>query len=118
MENRLKKRSIARKRRVFRVRKKLKGTLSKPRLSVSKTNKHLFAQLIDDENGNTLAAAGTLSKEKLKKSKDSAKLIGTKLAEIAKEKKINSIIFDRGRFKYHGLIALLAEGAREGGLEF
>ena len=118
MENRLKKRKITRKRRVFRVRKKVKGTLDKPRLCVIKTNKHLYAQLIDDESGNTLAAAATLSKEKLNKSKTVAKEIGMSLAKIAKDKNINTVVFDRGRFKYHGLIAHLADGAREGGLEF
>lgn len=119
MEKRLKKRDVSRSRRVLRVRKNLKGTLAKPRLSVCKTNKHMYAQLIDDENGHTLASATSLSKEeKERKSKEVAKKIGLKLAQIAKEKNINKIVFDRGRFKYHGLIAHLADAAREGGLEF
>ena len=118
MEKRLQKRKITRNRRVFRVRKKLNGTLSKPRLCVSKTNKHMYAQLIDDENSTTLASACTLSKDKQKKSKDSSKQIGLTIAKLAKEKNINTVVFDRGRFKYHGLIAHLADGAREGGLEF
>jgi large subunit ribosomal protein L18 len=118
MEKRLNRVKISRQRRVFRVRKALKGTLTKPRLSVYKSNKHLYAQLIDDTNSHTLASACTLSKEKMKKSKESAKQIGLTIAKLAKEKNINNIVFDRGRFKYHGLIAHLADGAREGGLEF
>lgn len=118
MENSLKKRKITRKRRVFRVRNKLRGTLAKPRLCVNKTNKHIYAQLIDDENGVTLAHACTLSDKKLKKSITTAKAIGENLAKIAKEKNINTIVFDRGRFKYHGIISHLADGAREGGLQF
>lgn len=118
MEKRLQKREISRSRRVFRVRKKLKGTLVKPRLSVCKSNNHLYAQLIDDENSLTLVAASTLSKEKVKKTKESAKQVGLRLAQLAKEKNINIVVFDRGRYKYHGLIAHLADGAREGGLEF
>lgn len=118
MDKSLKKRDISRKRRVLRVRKKLKGSLSKPRLCVCKTNKHLYAQLIDDENGNTLLSAATLSKEKVKKSKESVKQLGLQLAKEAKEKNINRVVFDRGRNKYHGLVASLADGAREGGLEF
>jgi large subunit ribosomal protein L18 len=118
MEKSLAKLKISRHRRVLRVRKTLNGTLMKPRLSVCKSNKHLYAQLIDDENSHTLAFASTLSKEKMKKSKESAKEVGLKLAKIAKEKNINRVIFDRGRYKYHGLIAHLADGAREGGLEF
>lgn len=118
MQNSLKKRKKTRFRRVLRVRKKLCGSKLKPRLSIHKTNKHLYAQIIDDESGTTLAASSTLSKEKLKKSKDSAKVIGLKLAKSALEKDIKFVIFDRGRFKFHGLIAELASGAREGGLEF
>ena len=108
-----------RKRRVFRTRKNLKGTNEKPRLSVHKSNKHLFVQMIDDESGKTIAAVGTNSKDvKMKKSKQSAEKLGEIIASIAKEKKINKIVFDRGRFKYHGLIQLLADSARKAGLEF
>jgi large subunit ribosomal protein L18 len=119
MDNSLRKRDISRKRRVLRVRKKLKGTAIKPRLCVSKSNKHILAQLIDDQNCVTIAATGTLSKgNKLKKSVESSKQIGQKIAELAKEKNISTVVFDRGRLKYHGLIASLADGARENGLEF
>ena len=116
----LTKRKITRNRRTFRVRKKLRGTKEKPRLSVNKSNKNLFIQLIDDENACTIAAIGTNSKEfkKEKKSKKTAALLGKKIALMAKEKKIETIIFDRGRYKYHGLLAELANGARSEGLKF
>jgi len=119
MSSALERKKISRKRRVFRIRKSLKGTGKKPRLSVFRSNRHLYAQLIDDENSKTIAAYGTLSKEITgKKSKENAALIGTKIAEMAKKKKIKNIIFDRGRFKYHGLIAELANAARKAGLQF
>ncbi len=120
MSHDLNKRTRVRKKRAFRVRKKVRGTAERPRLSVHKTIKHIGAQLIDDENGVTLAMFSTLSKEATgqKKSKDGARFVGQKIAELAKGKKIGSIVFDRGRFKYHGLVAALAEGARDGGLKF
>ena len=118
MENRLKKRKVTRRRRVFRVRKKIRGSAEKPRLCVSKSNKNIFAQLIDDEKGLTIASASTLSKQKIKLTKESAKQVGQKIAQEAKKKKIKSVVFDRTRFKYHGLIANLADGARASGLEF
>jgi large subunit ribosomal protein L18 len=113
-------RDRARKSRVMRVRKKLHGSAEKPRLSVSKTNCHIYAQLIDDEAGITLGGFGTLSKScsEKRKSKKSAQLIGKQIAEIAKGKNINAVIFDRGRYKFHGLIAELANSAREAGLQF
>lgn len=115
----LKKRNISRKRRIFRVRKRIVATKDKPRMSVCKTNKHLFVQLIDDENAKTLVALGTYSKEfkSLKKSKTSAIELGKKIAEIAKSKKIHEVVFDRGRYKFHGLIAELANAARKAGLK-
>ena len=119
MLNNLKKRKISRKRRVLRVRKKLHGTKLCPRMSIFKSNKHLYLQLIDDENGATLAAIGTNSKDfKKKKSKEAAVALGKKIVEVAKEKKISQVIFDRGRYKYHGLIAYLADEARSTGLKF
>ena len=115
-------RANARAKRVMRVRKKLRGTAERPRLSVSKTNLHLYAQLIDDENSVTLAGVGTLSetnqKEFGRKSKEAAKAIGVQIAEMAKKLNIKAVLFDRGRFKYHGHIAELATGAREAGLQF
>ncbi|NGX57058.1 MAG: 50S ribosomal protein L18 [Candidatus Anoxychlamydiales bacterium] len=117
MESEIIKRNISRKRRKLRVSKKLRGDINKPRMSVTKTNKHLFVQLIDDENGKTLLSVGTYSKDvKLKKSKDAAIKLGQKIAEMAKSKKIRSVIFDRGRLKYHGIIAEFADSARKAGL--
>jgi large subunit ribosomal protein L18 len=117
------KRANARAMRVKRIRKKLRGTGSRPRLSVSKTNQHLYAQLIDDERKITLAGVGTLSEVNQKaglgrKSKTAAKTIGRQIAELAKKLDVHAVIFDRGRFKYHGHIAELATGAREAGLQF
>lgn len=114
---------IARKRRVMRVRKKLHGSAERPRLSVSKTNKHIYAQLIDDDLGVSLAGVGTLSKNNRtsslnRKSKETAREIGKQIGEIAKQKNIQAVIFDRGVNKYHGVIAELADGAREAGLQF
>ncbi|HEU64633.1 MAG: 50S ribosomal protein L18 [Candidatus Anoxychlamydiales bacterium] len=119
MHGKLKKRKTARNRRVLRVRKKLKGTKIKPRMSVNKTNKHLFVQLIDDENSQTIGAIGSYAKEfKGEKKSALAEKLGAKIAEIAKAKKVKEIIFDRGRYKYHGLLAILAKSARKAGLKF
>ena len=120
MENNLSKRDKRRKRREKSVRRKVQGSAGKPRLSVSRTNKHLFAQLIDDENQVILAGVGTMGKKAPygKKSKEAARKIGIKIAEIAKEKKIERAVFDRGQYKFHGLIAEIATGAREAGLKF
>ncbi|MCB1113547.1 MAG: 50S ribosomal protein L18 [Chlamydiia bacterium] len=112
-----------RKNRAHRVRHKMHGTKECPRLSVHKTNSNIYAQLIDDENGVVLGASGTLSKAFQdtpfsKKSKESAKKIGETIAEIAKKQNIESVIFDRGPFKYHGILAELADAARAQGLKF
>lgn len=109
--------------RTMRVRKKLRGTALRPRMSVVKSNLHLQVQLIDDESGSTLGSTATFAKEFKgtefgKKNKLSAKAIGTRIAEIAKEKNISEVIFDRGRHKYHGILAELATAAREAGLKF
>ncbi len=123
MENSLAQKKRRREKRVFRVRKALKGTLLRPRMSVFKSNSHLYVQLIDDEKGKTLLGLGTLSKDLkgtsfVKRSKEAAEHLGTLIAKRAKEKKIESVIFDRGRYKYHGIIAKLADSAREAGLQF
>jgi large subunit ribosomal protein L18 len=123
MDSRLIKRNVTRKRRVLRVRKRLRGTAEKPRLAVYKSNANIYVQLIDDENHMTIAGIGTMSKklkdEKLsRKSKESAIRLGEHIAAVAKEKNIVKVVFDRGRFKYHGIIALLAETARKAGLQF
>ena len=104
----------------MRVRKKTKGNAARPRLCVFKSLTHIGAQLIDDEKGVTLLSYSTLSKEAKgqKRTKEGANSIGKKLAELAKGKKIEEVVFDRGRYNYHGLVAALAEGAREGGLKF
>ncbi len=115
------KRALTRQKRCYRVRKHLKGTAEKPRLSVFKSHRHIGGQLIDDEAGVTLAFLSTSSKtgsQEQKKSKAGARFIGTELAKLAKSKKIEQVIFDRGRFKFHGLVAELANAARENGLKF
>lgn len=123
MENRLKNRNKCRKRRVMRIRKQVRGEAIKPRLSVFKSNKHLSAQIIDDQNQKTLFGISTLSEDlksskKIKKSKSTAKEIGKRIAEAAKKMNIERVVFDRGHYKYHGLIAELADSAREAGLTF
>lgn len=123
MINELIKRDERRCRRSFRIRKGVRGTAEKPRLSVFKSNRHICAQLIDDDKGFTLASAGTLTKEfrdrKIdRKSKESARQVGIRLAELAKQKNIQYAVFDRGFNKYHGLLAEVADAARETGLQF
>ena len=99
-----------------RLRSTLAGTAERPRLAVFRSNKFVYAQLIDDETGTTLAAADS-RKEKGGRL-ESAKAVGTEIAKLAKSKKVSTVVFDRGGFKYQGIVAALAEGAREGGLEF
>ena len=101
------------------IRKKIMGTVEKPRLSVYKSNKAIYAQVIDDRNGHTLAAfdsrqAGIKGNVTIEDSKK----VGLKLAEVAKASGVSVVVFDRGGYKYHGQVKALAEGAREGGLEF
>jgi len=105
------------------VRKHIIGSASKPRLCVVKSNKHIQAQLIDDSAGVTLGAISTTAKqfrntEFAKRNKVAARKLGEHIAEIAKEKNIKEVIFDRGPFKYHGVLAELADAARAGGLKF
>lgn len=109
----------ARQRRHKRVRSRIFGTKDRPRLSVFRSSKHIYIQLIDDEKGKTIASASDskLKKEKMKKILK-AKEVGKLIAKKAKEKKIAKIIFDRGGYKYHGRVKAIAEGAREGGLKF
>lgn len=103
-----------------RVRGKISGTASCPRLNVFRSAKHIYAQLIDDEAGVTLCSASTLEKdfEGFGGNAEAAKKVGAKLAEKAKEKGIVDVVFDRSGYVYHGRVAALAEGAREGGLNF
>lgn len=102
-----------------RIRKHLAGTESRPRLAVHRSLKHISAQIIDDSKGVTLVAASTLEKDlKSSGNVDGAKAVGKALAQRAKEKGIASVVFDRGGFRFQGAVAALAEGAREGGLDF
>jgi large subunit ribosomal protein L18 len=103
-----------------RVRAKVKGTNERPRLSVFRSNRHIFAQIINDLKGKTIASASDLKiskKDNIRKT-DIAKNIGIELAKKAKEKKIKAVVFDRGGYKYHGRVKAIAEGAREAGLKF
>ena len=108
------------KRRHIRVRRKISGTPECPRLCVYRSNNNLFAQIIDDVAGNTLVSASTLDKEvKTKHSnKEAAKELGTLIAKRAADKKIKTVVFDRGGYIYHGVVKELAEAAREAGLVF
>ena len=118
-----KSRSAARIRRHLRVRKRVFGTTERPRLSVFRSINEIYAQVIDDLDGNTLTSASSIDTDLrtkmagLKKS-DQAKLVGQTVAERAKSKGIDAIVFDRGGFRYTGRVKALADGAREGGLEF
>jgi large subunit ribosomal protein L18 len=100
-----------------RVRAGMTGTAARPRLSVFKSSRFIYAQLIDDKTGKTLAAASDVKNKSVAKV-PSAHSVGAKIAEAAKLKKIKTVIFDRGGFRYHGRIKAVAEGAREAGLEF
>lgn len=115
-------RDKARKRRHRRIRKKLSGTPERPRLCVTKSLKHLTAQLIDDRAGRTLVGLSTYSKEVKTQTKtgnrEGAKVLGRLIAEKAKQQKIETVVFDRGGYIFHGRIRELAEAAREGGLKF
>ena len=109
----------ARLRRHRRVRGKVAGTAERPRLTVFRSNRGIFAQLVDDESGRTLASAGWTSLDKPDGSKtEQAKAVGEALADAAKKAGIERCVFDRGGYLYHGRVKALAEGAREGGLQF
>jgi large subunit ribosomal protein L18 len=114
--------TIARAKRVKRIRKKISGTLDRPRLRVYKSNKHIYAQLIDDVAGHTLVSMSTMDKQfELGEEKGkiaAAKKVGIALAVRAKASGISKITFDRGGSVYHGRVKSLSEGAREGGLDF
>ena len=116
-------RLFVRKMRHERVRKRVEGILSRPRLSVFKSLTGIYAQVIDDEQGHTLASASSIDKELRQQMKgltktQQAHLVGLKVAERAKEKGIEKVVFDRGGFAYIGRVKALADGAREGGLDF
>jgi large subunit ribosomal protein L18 len=121
-------REQARKRRQERVRKKVQGTPVRPRLSIFKSAKHIYGQLIDDIHGHTIAAASSLSPSFHERAQNAekvsggnvggAKIVGQLIAEQARAKGITQIVFDRNGFLYHGRLKALAEGAREAGLQF
>ena len=113
-------RAKARAKRHFRVRNKISGTAECPRLNVFRSSKHIYAQIIDDVKGVTLCAASSMDKafEGNGGNKTAARAVGKLVAERCKAKGIDTVVFDRGGYLYHGRVAELAEGAREGGLEF
>ncbi|GAA1745334.1 50S ribosomal protein L18 [Rothia terrae] len=116
----IKTKSAARARRHARVRKYISGTSARPRLSVTRSSRHMFVQVIDDTKGHTLAYASTMEAD-LRNASDldktaKAKRVGELVAERAKAAGVESVVFDRGGNKYHGRVAAVAEGAREGGL--
>lgn len=104
--------------RVKRVRAKVIGSSTRPRLSVFRSNKYIYAQLIDDESQKTLISAGSPEVKEKKSKMEIAEMVGEALAKKALKKKIKKVVFDRGGYKYHGRVARLALGARKGGLEF
>lgn len=119
----LQQRNARRSRRKMSIRKGVRGTTQRPRLSVFKSNRNICAQLIDDERGVTLASSGTMTKQFQdrkwdKKGKESARQVGVCIAELAKQQNIQYAVFDRGFHKYHGLLSEVANGARETGLQF
>ncbi len=115
------KKAVARKRRHTRVRKKVSGTALRPRLVVNRSARHILVQVVDDTVGKTLASASTMEKDLRASSDDKsakARAVGNLVAQRAKAAGIDAVVFDRGGNKYHGRIAALADGAREGGLTF
>jgi large subunit ribosomal protein L18 len=113
-------RQVSRERRQDRIRRKVAGTEARPRLAVFRSGRHIYAQIIDDAKGVTVAASSTLDKD-LKGATDTvdgAKKVGTSIAAKAKAKQIENVVFDRGGFQYHGRIKALADAARAAGLKF
>jgi large subunit ribosomal protein L18 len=113
-------RKMERTRRHLRVRRKISGTAERPRLCVYRSNSNIYVQIVDDVAGNTLVQASTLDKEVKTKyaNKEAAKEVGKLIAKRAADKKIETVVFDRGGYIYHGVVKELAEAAREGGLKF
>lgn len=112
---------IARSKRKMRIRKKVSGTTERPRLSVFRSAKHIYAQVIDDSSGSTLVAVSTLTKDVGSDDKikvDLAKAVGAAVATACKDKGIARVVFDRNGYLYHGRIKALADAAREAGLDF
>ena len=111
------KKRLHREKRHKRVRRKVSGTAERPRLSVYRSNVHIYAQLVDDDAGNTLAAADSREVGEAENRKEAARKVGELIANRATDAGIETVVFDRGGNKYHGRIAALAEGARSGGLK-
>jgi large subunit ribosomal protein L18 len=123
MSKKLIKKREQRDRRRRRIRGRIEGSPERPRLSVFRSLENIFAQVIDDAAGTTLVSASTIDKGvraqlEGKSKRESAKIVGQELAKRAKEAGITKVVFDRGGYQYHGRVAALAEGAREGGLDF
>ena len=117
--NRVKRAERARRRR--RIRKKISGTAARPRLSVFRSLKHIYAQIIDDDAGKTLAAVSSRSGEQKGAyggGVKAAEAVGKRIAQLAQEKRIEAVVFDRGGYQYHGRVKALAQAARKGGLKF
>jgi large subunit ribosomal protein L18 len=115
--------ALRKRKRITHIRKRIFGTPERPRLVVSRSGRHIYAQIIDDQSGTTLGATSTLDPDVKKgvagNSKvEAAKIVGIRMAEIAKGKGIEAVVFDRHGFLYHGRVKALADGARKGGLEF
>ncbi len=111
-------REINRQKKKIRIRKTVKGTEERPRLCVFRSNKHVYAQVINDVTGQTLVSTSSLKLDEKVTGVDMAKKIGQEIAKIAVQKKIKDVVFDRNGYIYHGQVKALAEGAREGGLNF
>lgn len=114
---------VGRERRKLRIRNKVSGTPERPRLSVFRSARHIYAQVVDDVTGKTLAYASTLSKDlrgmlEQDNKVEAAKKVGALIAKICKSKKIDRVVFDRNGYLYHGRVGALAQAAREAGLEF
>ncbi len=116
--NKLVKKQEQRLKRKKHVRKNILGTALVPRLTVTRSSRYIYAQIINDEESLTLASASDVKSEKKGKKTESAMEIGKELAKRAKLKKIDKVVFDRNGYKYHGRVKALADGAREGGLKF
>jgi large subunit ribosomal protein L18 len=111
-------RQIARMTKKIRIRKTVKGTPERPRLCVFRSGKHMYAQIINDVNGTTLVTTSSLALEGKETGKELAKVVGQEVAKAALAKNIKNVVFDRNGFIYHGRVKSLADGAREGGLNF
>jgi len=111
-------RTAARQRRHYRVRKQVRGTAARPRMAVFRSNKHIYVQVIDDVTGHTVASASTREGKKKSLTVASAAKVGKKIASRAKDAGVETVIFDRGGFAYHGKVAALADAARKEGLKF